>query len=120
MATNKVDLGRWKPHLEAAKREGKTIAQYARVRGLSRHTLYAASQQLSADGGVNGRRLVRRSARPAMSSAFAQVQLPSPVLPAAGTRLEAQWANGAKLAIETDEPARELLAVALKMLARRR
>jgi hypothetical protein len=122
MATNKVDLGRWKPHLEAAKREGQTIARYARSRGLSRHTLYAASQQLGAEGGVNAGRPARRhrSAQPALSSAFAPVQWPSPVLVAAGTRLEAQWANGAKLAIETNDPARELLAVALKMLSRRR
>ena len=39
-----VKLSRWKPHLQAAARQGKTLAKYAREHGLSRYTLYAARQ----------------------------------------------------------------------------
>ena len=34
--SGKVNLDRWVPNLEAARREGVTLAQYARSRGLSR------------------------------------------------------------------------------------
>lgn len=49
--SGKVNLDRWSPHLAAAKREGKTLTQYARSRGPSRHTLYAARQMLRCAGG---------------------------------------------------------------------
>ena len=42
---NKVNLARWRKHLKRAAVRGITLAQYARENGLSRHTLYAASQQ---------------------------------------------------------------------------
>jgi transposase-like protein len=122
MTRNKVDLARWKPHLEAAKREGKTIAEYARGQGLSRHTLYAARQLLRATGGLGERRQGRKRRRmpPPVPSAFAEVRLPSLLALPSGTRLEAQLANGAKLALESSEPARELLLAALTALSRRR
>lgn len=120
-AKNKVDLARWKPHLEAAKREGMTIARYAKEQGLSRHTLYAASQLLRAAGesgkGERGRKRWREPA--AASAVFAEARLPF-MRPPAGTRIEAQWANGAKLALESDAPAQELLRTALAVLSRRR
>ena len=37
--SGKVNLDRWGPHLQAAKREGKSLTQYARSRGLSRYTV---------------------------------------------------------------------------------
>jgi len=48
--SGKVNLDRWGPHLLAAKREGKSLTQYARSRGLSRHTLYAAKQMRAKHG----------------------------------------------------------------------
>jgi len=38
------DVTRWQPHLEAARREGKTLKAYAEEHGISRHTLYGARQ----------------------------------------------------------------------------
>ncbi|MSQ53392.1 MAG: hypothetical protein EXR28_16090 [Betaproteobacteria bacterium] len=40
----KVNLDRWMPQLNAAKREGLSLARYAKTRGLSRYTLYAARE----------------------------------------------------------------------------
>ena len=45
-------LARWRPHLEAAAQEGKTLAQYARERGMSRHSLYTAKQILGRSNGA--------------------------------------------------------------------
>ena len=46
---NKVNLQRWRKHLKRATARGITLAQYARENDLSRHTLYAASQQRRAE-----------------------------------------------------------------------
>ena len=45
-----MNLNRWREHLAAVQREGKSISQYAREHGLSRYTLYAARQQLKDEG----------------------------------------------------------------------
>jgi hypothetical protein len=36
--SGRVNLDRWGPHFLAAKREGVSLTEYARSRGLSRHT----------------------------------------------------------------------------------
>lgn len=118
----KVNLDRWKPHLVAAKREGKTLNAYARSHGLSACTLYAARQILQAmNGGL-------ASARPAHvksshgnrvpNSAFAPVKVATPVLPSAGSsaRLQARLPNGVMLELTGADAV--LLGVAIQRLAR--
>ena len=75
---NKVKLARWRKHLKRAAARGITLAQYARQNGLSRHTLYAASQQQRAEPVAE-----RIEAKPGLqrkgktsSSSFIAVRLP--------------------------------------------
>ena len=46
--STRVNMARWKPHLRAAQRQGKSLAQYAREHDLSPYSLYAARQMLLA------------------------------------------------------------------------
>lgn len=122
--SGKVNLDRWGPHLAAAKREGKTLTQYARGRGLSRHTLYAARQRLRGLEGKAGARTPGRASGEANErepSAFAAVKLLTPraALGEAAPRLRAQLPNGVRLELawEGAEPA--LLAAAIEALAGR-
>ena len=113
--SSKVNLDRWEPHLLAAKREGKSLTEYARSRGLSRHTLYAARQTLRSIGGEPG---VKRRPR-APQSGFATVKLLAPEIPSCGSssQLRAQLPNGVKLELmSSDAP---LLAAAIQALAAR-
>ena len=110
----KVNRDRWAAHLAAARGEGKTIAQYAVSRGLSRHTLYGASSAMGID-----RRGKAVSLSPVARSEFAEVRVPALTMSSA-TRIEARLANGTSLAIESNEPAGELLLTALVALSGRR
>jgi DNA-binding CsgD family transcriptional regulator len=122
--SGKVNLDRWGPHLLAAKREGKSLTQYARSRGLSRHTLYAARQMLRSMGGKAGverrPRALRAANKAAMpQSAFAAVKLLAPSNPSgrSAAQLRAQLPNGVKLELTwADAP---LLAAAIQALAGR-
>ena len=123
--SGKVNLDRWSPHLAAAKREGKTLTQYARERGLSRHTLYAARQMLR---GVRGKpgverrpRVLRAIAKPVADSAFAAVKLSGLCAPSGGSapRLRAQLPNGVRLELTWGGAAAGLLAAAIEALAGR-
>src|SRR5690606_23576153 len=98
--SGKVNLDRWGPHLRAAKRQGKSVKQYAAEHGLSPYTLYAAREMLKA------RARAERSERRAGSglSAFAEVKLPltqevAGHLPIAAMapRLRARLPNGVAL-----------------------
>jgi hypothetical protein len=44
--STRVNVERWRGHIEAAREAGMSLAQYARAHALSRHTLYLASQQM--------------------------------------------------------------------------
>lgn len=98
--SGKVNLDRWGPHLRAAKRQGKSVKQYAAEHGLSPYTLYAAREMLKA------RARAERSELRAGSglSAFAEVKLPltqeeAGHLPIAAMapRLRARLPNGVAL-----------------------
>jgi len=113
--SGKVNLDRWGPHLLAAKREGKSLSEYARSRGLSRYTLYAAQQMLRSIGRKPG--LGRRPRAP--HSGFAVVKLLAPEILSGGSsaQLRAQLPNGVKLELAwADAP---LLAAAIQALAGR-
>ena len=113
--SSRVNLDRWGPHLLAAKREGKSLTEYARSRGLSRHTLYAARQMLRS---IGRKPSVERGPR-APHSGFATVKLLAPEIPSGGSssRLRAQLPNGVKLELMSAD-ARQLVA-AIETLARR-
>lgn len=121
--SGKVNLDRWGPHLLAARREGKSLTEYARDRGLSRHTLYAARQMLRSMGGKPCVEPRSRAPRPmnkaVLRPAFAAVKLLASDTPAGGAaaQLRAQLPNGVKLELmSADAP---LLAAAIQALAGR-
>jgi len=122
--SGKVNLDRWTPHLAAAKREGKSLTQYARERGLSRHTLYAARQMLR---GVGGKAVVERRPRGLRAgngraaSAFAAVKLSAPYTASGGPapRLRAQLPNGVRLELVWGGAQTGLLAAAIQALSGR-
>jgi len=101
--SGKVNLDRWSAHVAAAKREGKTLTQYARERGVSRHTLYAARQMLRGVRGTPGverrARVLRAISKPVANAAFAAVKLSGLCRGSGGSapRLRAQLPNGVRL-----------------------
>lgn len=119
--SGKVNLDRWGPHLLAAKREGKSLTQYARSRGLSRYTLYAARQMLRSAGVKPGveRRLRAANKTAAPQSVFAAVKLLAPSTPSSwpAPQLRAQLPNGVGLELMCADAA--LLAAAIEALAGR-
>lgn len=121
--SGKVNLDRWAPHLQAAKREGKSLTQYARSRGLSRHTLYAARQTLRSMGGKPGvgrrPRAPRAVNKVVPQPAFSAVKLLAPSNPSGGPapQLRAQLPNGVKLELMWADAG--LLAAAIEALAGR-
>jgi hypothetical protein len=122
--SGKVNLDRWTPHLAAARREGKTLTQYARSRGLSRHTLYAARQMLrgvDGEAGARPRARVARGTKQRAASAFAAVKLPAPCAASGGLapRLRAQLPNGVRLELTCGGAEAGLLAAAIEALAGR-
>ena len=123
--SGKVNLERWSPHLAAARREGKTLTRYARSRGLSRHTLYAARQMLR---GLNGKPVAQRRPRvpraanqPLAESAFAAVKVSPPCAAPLGSapRLQARLANGVMLELTWCGADAALLAAAIRAFAER-
>lgn len=118
--SGKVNLDRWGPHLLAAKREGKSLTEYARSHGLSRYTLYAAKQMLRSMG-ANPRveRRPQAVSKAVQQRAFAAVKLLAPGTPSGGSaaQLRAQLPNGVRLELmSADAP---LLAAAIEALAGR-
>jgi len=123
--TGKVNLDRWTAHLAAARREGKNLTQYARSRGLSRHTLYAARQMLRrVDGkptGVESRQRAGRTASELVPSVFAAVRLSAPCAALIGSvpRLRAQLPNEVMLELLWGGAEAGLLAAAIQALSGR-
>lgn len=120
---SKVSLDRWAPHLMAAKREGKTLARYARSHGLSRHALYAARQMLRRAGGKAsaGRRarVFRGAGKPVPS--FAAVKRSAvPAAPiGSAPRLQARLPNGVTLELSCGGADAALLVAMTRALAGR-
>jgi transposase-like protein len=120
-----VNLQRWRPHLVAARREGKTLSEYARSHGLSKHTLYAARQMLgSVDGKPGAQRRQRMAGRTKKLAppAFASVKLAGLEAASSGpaARLRAQLPNGVSLELIWNGSEAGLLAAAIQALAGRR
>jgi hypothetical protein len=120
--SGKVKLERWKPHLAAAEREGKTLTAYARERGISRHTLYAAREMVRAQGEAKGERRLtaarRRWPRDA-GPAFASVKVAAPVADSStqAASLHAQLPNGVAVQVQCDVADTRLVITVLETLA---
>ena len=121
--SGKVNLDRWGPHLRAAKRQGKSVKQYAAEHGLSPYTLYAAREMLKA------RARAERSELRAGSglSAFAEVKLPltqeeAGHLPIAAMapRLRARLPNGVALELCYEGADAKLIRSVIEALMGRR
>lgn len=118
--SSKVNLDRWAPHLAAAKREGKSLAAYARERGLSQYTLYAARESLRrAEGEVAPEHWLpasRQRRQGAAAPAFATVRLAAPALPA--SILCAQLPNGIAVQLHCAVADVPLVSALVQTLAR--
>jgi hypothetical protein len=92
--TRRVDLNRWQPHIEEARRRGVSLKAYAAEQGVSLYSLYRASQVLRAGGAAPE---AARAKKP--SSKFAAVRV---VTPAAATslRVNAHLPNGVSLQVD--------------------
>jgi hypothetical protein len=86
-----VKLGRWRAHVTAARKQGMSLAHYAREHGISRYTLYAAERQLRSAGEATAKRLARR-ARGSVA-AFVPVE----VAESAPAAVRARLPNGVQL-----------------------
>jgi hypothetical protein len=117
--SGQVNLDRWYPHLAAAKREGKTLSEYAREKGVSAHTLYAARQmlrRLEGEPKLLPKPRVARKTRLLAPAAFAAVTLaqPSVVRGDSAAQLRIQLPSGARLELMSVDAA--LLGAAIAAL----
>jgi hypothetical protein len=121
--SGKVNLDRWEPHLRAAKRQGKSVKQYAAEHGLSAYTLYAAREMLKARACAGGSEERAGSGLPA----FAEVKLRQsqeatvdlPVVSIA-PRLRARLPNGVALELCCEGTDASVIRTVIDALARRR
>jgi hypothetical protein len=121
--SGKVNLDRWGPHLRAAKRQGKSVKQYAAEHGLSPYTLYAAREMLKARAHARGSEQRAGSGL----AAFAEVKLRQPQ-PAAvdlplvsiAPRLRARLPNGVALELCCEDTDASVIRTVIDALARRR
>ena len=119
--SGKVNLDRWMPHLNAAKREGVSLAQYAKAHGLSRYTLYAAREMM---GKANDKPLPARQINAPRGngklvpsgSSFAPVKLVTLEAPrsTAVAQLRARLPNGVRVELIGGEP--EVVFAAIQAL----
>ena len=119
--SGKVNLDRWGPHLAAAKREGVSLAQYARVHRLSRYTLYAAREMIRKGNGKplpTGPSIAPRMGGKLMpsSSSFAPVKLVGLDVPRSSqvAQLRARLPNGVRMELIGGEP--EVVFAAIQAL----
>ena len=91
-----VSIERWKPHLEAAKAEGKSLSRYAQEHGLSRHTLYMANRELRRAGlGGAGVAVAASPKKAGVTNEFIPVQLVTSEVGAISLRVS--FPNGIEL-----------------------
>lgn len=88
--TRRINMARWRPHVEEARRRGVSLKAYAAEQGVSLYSLYRASQALREDAA---------GASNAPSGKFAAVRVvtaPTPSL----VRVTAQLPNGVSLHVD--------------------
>ena len=92
----RVNVDRWREHVQALRESGLTVAQYAQKHGLSRHTLYVARRQVEAAAKTATKGSRTAAARPAPFVAIRAT--PSPI------GLRASLPNGVALEFAQMEP----------------
>ena len=107
--SRRIDLTRWLPHVEEARRRGQTLKAYAAQEGVSLNSLYRASQALRETPAVE-------AGTPSGNGAFVPVRV-APSRAASMLRVVAQLPNGVSLQVETG--AGELAAVVASLGALR-
>jgi len=88
----RINMERWQPHVEEARRRGLSLKAYAAQEGVSLYSLYRASQVLRQSGATGPQK--------ASTGRFAAVRVvtaPTPVL----LRVAAQLPNGVSLHVDT-------------------
>lgn len=88
--TRRINMARWQPHVEEARRRGISLKAYAAEQGVSLYSMYRASQALR--GGT------AREPSPSKGkfAAVRVVSAPTPVL----LRVAAQLPNGVSLHVD--------------------
>ena len=89
--TRRINMARWQPHVEEARRRGVSLKAYSAEQGVSLYSLYRASQALR--GGTEG----KPSAPGGKFAAVRVVSAPAPVL----LRVTAQLPNGVSLHVDS-------------------
>lgn len=106
----RINMARWQPHVEEARRRGVTLKAYAAEQGLSLCSLYRASQVLRAG------EKTPEPARPKQSSSkFARVCVVTPAA-AAQLRVSAQLPNGVSLQVDVGDAGLAAVLVAFGAL----
>ena len=85
--TRRINMARWQPHLEEARRRGVSLKAYAAEQGVSLYSLHRASQALREGGAVEAPgtpeggkfAAVRVAAAPAVAMLRVAAQLPNGV-----------------------------------------
>jgi len=104
----RVNVDRWREHVQALHESGLTVAQYAQKHGLSRHTLYVARRQVEAEAKAASKG--DRKAAVAKQTPFVAVRVaPGPVA------LRASLPNG--VALEFAQMGPDTCAQLIGMLA---
>lgn len=88
--TRRINMARWQPHVEEARRRGLSLKAYATEQGVSLYSLYRASQALRQGGA---------GAPKTTSGKFAAVRVVS-MPTAALVRVAAQLPNGVSLHVD--------------------
>lgn len=88
--SRRINMARWQPHVEEARRRGVTLKAYAAEQGLSLYSLYRASQALR-EGGAG------EPIKP--GGKFAAVRVMS-TLAAVSLRVAAHLPNGVSLHVD--------------------
>lgn len=90
--TRRINMARWQPHVEEARRRRMSLKAYAAEQGVSLYSLYRASQALREGAAVQ--------AASTPNGRFAAVRVASLPTPAAAVRLTANLANGVSLHVD--------------------
>lgn len=116
---------KWIAHIEAAQREGLTLAAYSRAHGIAKNRLYEERQRLrrATMPGTTKRPVSSRRAKRALPKSddvtpFAQVRVSAAQRAPMPSRLLAQLPNGATLELECTAGDASLVSVLIETLGR--
>jgi transposase len=117
---------KWKAHLEAAQREGLTLAAYSRAHGIAKNRLYEERQRLreaSMPGTTKKPASARRAKRASPKAAadvtpFARVRVSAAQRAPMPSRLLAQLPNGATVELECTAGDASLVSALIETLGR--